>query len=213
MHTSSLSRFTAIASAFFASTSFVSAVTLRLTITNTAPVDSIAIAGAYLSDNLTISDVVVTPGMSMMGASLPELNLNLAFQPTGSVFPSVSGGSGLPSLLPGDSVSFLLSGADFLGATSLFYGVDLISNLTASDADGNFMQLNFTTTAGEMVNFSPDGMGGNDVMIGGMLIPGGAGLQSATQVLAFSAVAVPEPGIAGWGSMALLLGWRRSRAA
>ena len=190
-----------LASAAFtlvASSPLASAITLQISFTNVAPTDSVALAPNYLNSNLSISNVVVTPGSAMLGSALPEFNVNLSFQPTSQAFPGAPGGSPLPTLLPGDSVSFLLMGTDFMGSTSLFYGLDLTGSVLASDASGTFLPVNFTATADQLVNF----VGGEASFASGPL-PGGAGLQPSTAIFQFTAAAVPEPS-AAWLSLGMI---------
>jgi hypothetical protein len=167
-----------------------SAATLQVTITNNAPAETLALAPVYSDSSFTLSDVVLTSAPAP-GAVLPELDLSLAIAGSPAAF-SAPGGSSLPTLQPGDSVSFLAAGPDFTSLVSLFYRIGLTGSQVASDPTGLLQPLSFTVTAGQALTYAPDG----SPELPGTPSPSGVSLLSSAALFTVSSVPVPEPGSA-----------------
>ena len=183
------------------------AATLQFTLTNLAPADSFSIAPTLFTNGLQdVADVLFTPASEGMDV-LPQLGFLLTLDAGAVVFPPAGGGRGLPLLLPGDRLTFTLTGVDLLGENTLHYGAGLLGQTTLADPAGSFTGLDLSLTAGAIAAFDNSGGGAPLLIFPDSNSPGPASVATTTPVLRLTVV--PEPGAGLLIAAGLALALRR----
>jgi hypothetical protein len=183
---------TALAVAFCSPAGTASAATLQFSLTNVAPLDSISFEPTFLTGQ-DISDVILVTGTGSSMMVLPQLTFSLGVTSTAGMFPVV-GGSLLPVLMPGDSLSFTLSNVDLLGTNALNFGASLFTQVAFADGSGNVLPQDLILTAGNIATFEAGAL-----VLPDSGFPGPSSITSSTPALRLAVV--PEP-----SSICLMLG-------
>ncbi len=185
------------------------AATLQFTLTNLAPADSFALDPTLFTGGVQdFTDVIFTPAAGGMEV-LPQLGFLLTLDTAAAVLPPLAGGTGLPLLLPGDSLTFTLGGVDLLVENTLHFGAELFGTAVLADPAGQFTGLDLTLTAGTIARFESAGGGPPALVFPDSITPGPASVSGTTPVLRLTVV--PEPASGGLMLAGLALALRRRR--
>lgn len=181
------------------------AATLQFTLTNLAPADSFAFDPLLFTGGVQdFTDVIFTPAAGSM-ETLPQLGFFLTLDAAAVVFPPPGGGTGLPLLLPGDSLTFTLAGVDFLGGNTLHFGSGIFANAALADPAGRFTGVDLTLTAGTIARFESAGGGIPALVFPDSISPGPASVSGTTPVLRLTVVPEPTAGVLMLAGLALAL--------
>ncbi len=178
----------ALVVAFCSQAGLTSAATLQFSLTNLAPADSISFEPSFLTGQ-DVSEVVLIPGAGGSMMVLPQLNFSLGVTASAAMFPVV-GGSSLPVLMPGDSLTFTLSNVDLLGTNTLNFGASLFTPIAIANGSGSLLPQDLTLTAGSLAMFDAGAL-----VLPDSGLPGPSSIAASTPV--FRLAVVPEPSTFG----------------
>ncbi len=188
-----LLRSSILAAFLLAALSSARAATLVFTVTNLAPADSVQIDPVfYLTGSQSISDVSLNSS-GTGNAVLPQLGYFVSSDTTPAAFSA--GGSPLPSLLPGDSLTFTLDGIDLTLQDQLNSGIGLYFN-TAIASGGVLTGTTSTFSAGSLALFGDPGDGSSRLTIPNSPSFGPSTILSSTPLIRLTisnSASVPEP--------------------
>lgn len=130
------------------------AASIQISLQNIAPAESLGLELFFQADpGLDVSNIILTSTSGGM-ESLPQFTVALGATTSASMFPTLPGSFALPTLLPGDSVSFTVSGLDLLAVNTLQLGGTLFSSYSFADAAGMVTEFTTNIPASSLAEFT-----------------------------------------------------------